>query len=97
QLLESDDSALCLALSADGKRLASGGCDRLINVWTLAPGYANDKPEQTIENHADWVFGLAFAADGKHLFSCSRDKTAKVWDLATRESVLTFPEHQNAV
>src|SRR5439155_21876015 len=27
QLLEADDSVLCLALSADGKKLASGGCD----------------------------------------------------------------------
>ena len=27
----------------------------------------------------------------------SRDKTAKVWDLATKESVLTFPDHQAPV
>jgi hypothetical protein len=96
QLLEADDSVLCLALSPDGKKLASGGCDRLIYVWSLVPGYP-DKPEQTIENHADWVFGLAFSPDGKRLASCSRDKTAKVWDLAARESILTFPDHQSPV
>jgi WD40 repeat protein len=27
----------------------------------------------------------------------SRDKTAKVWDLAAKESLLTFPDHQNYV
>ncbi len=97
QLLESDDSVLCLALSPDGKKLGSGGCDRLVNVWDLSGGYANAKLEQTIENHADWVFGVAFAVDGKHLLTCSRDKTAKVWDLGTKESVLTFPDHQNPV
>ena len=61
------------------------------------PGYDKAKLEQSIENHADWVFGVAFAPDGKHLLTCSRDKTAKVWDLETKESVLTFPDHQNTV
>jgi WD40 repeat protein len=97
QLLDADDEVLCLALSADGKKLASGGCDRVVNVWDLSPGYAAAKLEQSIENHADWVFGVAFAPDGKHLFTCSRDKTAKVWDLAAKESVLTFPDHQAGV
>src|SRR4029077_6028329 len=29
ELLETDDSVLCLGLSAGGKKLAAGGCDRL--------------------------------------------------------------------
>jgi WD40 repeat protein len=98
QLLEADDVILCLALSPDGKKLASGGSnDRIISVWDLTAGWAKAKLEQTIENHADWVFGLAFTPDGKRLLSCGRDKTAKLWDLAGRESVLTFPDHQNPV
>ena len=97
QLLDSDDEVLCLALSADGKKLASGGCDRIVNVWDISGGAANAKLEQSIENHADWVFAVAFSADGKHLVTGSRDKTAKVWDLTTKESVLTFPDHQAAV
>ncbi len=96
-LLDSDDAVLCLALSPDGKKLASGGCDRLVNVWDVSAGIAGIKLEQSIENHADWVFGITFAPDGKHLLTVSRDKTAKVWDLSTKESVLTFPDHQNAV
>lgn len=93
QLLDVDDSVLCLAISPDGKKIASGGCDRVVRVWNVADG----KLEQAIENHADWVLGVAFAPDNKHLLTCSRDKTAKVWDLSTKESVLTFPEHQNPV
>ena len=36
QLLEADDEVLCLALSPDGKKLASGGCDRVVNVWDIS-------------------------------------------------------------
>ena len=93
ELVQTDDSVHAVALSPDGKKLASAGIDRLLRVWDLPSG----KLEHTIENHADWVFGLAFAPDGKHLITGSRDKTAKVWDLGAKESVLTFPDHQNSV
>jgi WD40 repeat protein len=96
-LTDSDDAILALALSKDGKKLAAGGCDRLVRVWDLTPGYAKAKLEQSIENHADWVFGVAFSPDGKFLLTASRDKTAKVWDLNAKESVATFPDHQNGV
>jgi hypothetical protein len=92
-LIDVEDSVLCLALSADGKTLAAGGCDRTIRVWNLGTG----KLEQSIENHADWVLGVAITADGKYLVSAARDKTAKVWDLKAKESVMTFPDHQNIV
>ena len=93
ELVQADDSILALALSADGKKLAAGGCDRLVRVWDLATG----KQEQAIENHADWVLGVAFTPDGKGLVTGSRDKTAKVWDLVNKESVVTVPDHQNVV
>jgi WD40 repeat protein len=96
QLLEADDSVLCLDVSEDGKKLVSGGCDRMVNVWDLSEGYDKAKLEQSIENHADWVFGVVLGPDNK-LLTCSRDKTAKVWDLKTKESVLTFPTHQQPV
>jgi WD40 repeat protein len=97
QLLVADDSVLCLAVAADGKRLAAGGCDRAVRVWDLSEGLAKAKLEQTIENHADWVLGVTISADGKYLATAARDKTAKVWDLKAKESVMTFPEHQEIV
>ncbi len=97
KLLESDDEVLALAVSADGKQLAAGGCDRIVNVWDLSAGIAAAKLTQSFENHADWVFGVAFSPDGKTLLTCSRDKTAKVWDLIKKESVATFPDHQQSV
>jgi WD40 repeat protein len=97
KLIEVDDSINCLAATPDGKKLASGGCDRIVNIWDLSEGYAKPKLEQSFENHADWVFGVAFSPDGKYLLTGSRDKTAKVWDVAAKESVLTFSDHQATV
>ena len=93
ELIQVEDSILALALSADGKKIAAAGTDRIVRVWDVMTG----KHEHAIENHADWVLGVAFTPDGKGLATASRDKTAKVWDLAAKESLLTFPDHQNIV
>ena len=97
QLLDVEDSVLCIAASPDGKLLAAGGCDRAVRIWDLSGGLAAAKLDQTVENHADWVLGVALSADGKYLVTAGRDKTAKVWDLKAKESVVTFPEHQAIV
>ena len=97
QLLDSEDSILCIAATPDGKFLAAGGCDRAVRVWDLSGGIDKAKLDQTVENHADWVLGCALSSDGKYLVTAGRDKTAKVWDLKAKESVVTFPEHQNIV
>ena len=93
ELIQVEDSILALAVSADGKKLAAGGTDRMVRVWDLATG----KLEHAVENHADWILGVAFTPDGKGLVTASRDKTAKVWDLVNKESLVTFPDHQNIV
>ena len=78
------DNVLCLALSQDGKQVATGGADNLARVWD-----AKTLGEVAmIEGHVGHVTALAFTPDGKWLATGSADKDLKVWDLATKEKLM---------
>lgn len=81
-----------LAVSPDGKQLASSGTDRLIRMWNLE----TKSFVMEIPGHADWVYGLAFSTDGKKLISASADRTIRIWDVSYGRSdmVLTGPTDQ---
>jgi WD40 repeat protein len=66
-----------VALSPDGKTLASSGDDRLIRLWDPASG----KALGTLEGHAGAVRCLAFSPDGKALASGGADKLIRLWDM----------------
>ena len=64
---------LFLALSADGKTVASGSGDKTVKVWSAATG----KELLTLSGHAEEVRSVALSADGKTLASGSADETVK--------------------
>jgi WD40 repeat protein/tRNA A-37 threonylcarbamoyl transferase component Bud32 len=66
-----------VAISPDGRTLASAGEDRVVKLWDLAAG----RVLHTLAAHTDAVFGLAFSPDGKQLASGSRDGTIALWDV----------------
>jgi tricorn protease-like protein len=79
RLLDELDSGYAVALSADGRTLATGE-ERAIRLWELATG----KVRAIIEGHRGPVAALQFLPDGKALLSGSQDTTVLVWDLAAR-------------
>ncbi len=75
------DVIYALALSPDGKTLATGSYDQKIKLWNVADG----KERKTLSGHNGAVFGVAFRPDGKLLASASADRTVKLWDVSSGE------------
>jgi WD40 repeat protein len=77
------DEVRCVAISPDGKVLASGGADNTIRFWDLATG----KEQATLKKAAiHWVDSVAYSPDGKVLASGAGGNTIKLWDVGTRKA-----------
>ncbi len=72
------DSVFTVAISPDGKTIASGGSDRSIKLWNLANATVVREltnpalkagPSDPPPAHPGWIYGIRFAPDGKQLVS----------------------------
>ena len=75
------DALFSVAVSPDGKTLATGSYDQKIKLWNIESG----EEVRTLSGHNGCVFDLAFRPDGKLLASASADRTVKLWDVASGE------------
>lgn len=66
-----------VAVSPDGKWVASGGDDNLVKVWDPQTGTCL----KTLEGHVDKVRGVAITPDGACIVSGSNDHNICVWDV----------------
>jgi WD40 repeat protein len=72
-----------LAVSPDGRTLASCGNDALVKLWSVADG----KPVGEFAGHASHVYNVAFHPDGKSLVSGDLKGVVKQWDLVKESAV----------
>src|SRR5262249_31775332 len=84
QTLTAGTVVRALAMSPDGKVLASSGDEPVIQLWDAASG----KPGLKLAGHTDWVLTLAFSADGKQLASGGYDGTVRLWNVADGKKLL---------
>jgi WD40 repeat protein len=65
-----------VAVSPDGRRLATGSDDRTVRVWDLRSG----ESLLTLREHKAAVQGVVFDPAGSRLVSGSADGTLRVWE-----------------
>ncbi|HEY5312834.1 MAG TPA: hypothetical protein VIK18_09955, partial [Pirellulales bacterium] len=73
-------SLISMAVSPDGKQVATGGLDGVIRIWEAISG----KLVRMLEGHDSYVYSLSWSPDGDTLASAgSWDATIRLWDAHT--------------
>jgi hypothetical protein len=83
----------CIAVSGDGKLLASGSSDGKIKLWNLETGTLI----RSISGHQGAVQALAISPDGQQLISASQDAKLGIWELDRGQLVAMVTAHTEAI
>src|SRR5882757_6060113 len=75
-----------IALSPDGKQLASGSYDGAVGLWDIDRGKVTTK----WTGHTQMVRSVGWNGDGGRVLSGSDDMTARVWDVESGETILAI-------
>jgi WD40 repeat protein len=90
RLMQHDSIVRALAVSADGRWIASSSLDDTVRVWEVVTG----REARRLEGHGQLGGrrSLAFSPDSRRLYSWGdHDQALRVWDLATGESIAEQP------
>ncbi|MBW4495627.1 MAG: WD40 repeat domain-containing protein [Oscillatoria princeps RMCB-10] len=84
-----------VAVSPDGKTLASAHRDSSVKLWQLSAG--GFLQSHTLNGHADAVYSAAISPGGQMLATGSGDGTVKLWHLPAGTECHTLKGHADAV
>ena len=82
-----------LAISPDGRNVATAHKDGTIRVWEWGTGESIG----ILKEHKDAVTSIAFSPDGQRLISGSMDTTVCMWDVSKMHIVAKFMAHKDGV
>ncbi|KAJ7356496.1 WD40-repeat-containing domain protein [Mycena albidolilacea] len=87
------DGVTCLAISPDGRKLASASKDTFVRIWDVEIGHCILETA----GHTTPVLSVAFSPDGSQLVSAAEDGPIRVWDVQTGLTLVQFVGHSGAV
>lgn len=82
-----------VAVSPDGKLVASCSFDKSIKIWNAEDGEFLG----TLRGHVGPVYRICWSRNSKHLASVSKDSTLKIWDVTSRKLVRELSGHKDEV
>lgn len=87
------DYVRSVAISPDGRLIASGFLYEGIKVWEVESGL----PLRSLRGHTASVNSISFSPDSQCLASGSRDCTIKLWDVYAGQEIRTLDAHYGEV
>ncbi|NQT17105.1 MAG: hypothetical protein HQ582_30390, partial [Planctomycetes bacterium] len=93
EMKEMPDSVLDIAISPDGKLVATAGRDKLARLWEASTGQL----VFTLSGHQSALECVDFSPDGRTLASAGYDPTARLWDVDSGRLVATLSGHEGSL
>lgn len=84
---------ICVKTAWHGDRLLSGGADRTVRLWDLAP--SGGRCLSSLSGHFGWVTSVHYWGPNT-IISASTDRSVALWDARVRNSPLFTLRHHSA-
>jgi WD40 repeat protein len=88
------DAVRAAVVSADGKRMFTGGADKIVRAWNLPDARM---PERQYSGHTAAVNAVALSGDGKFLASVGDNETIRFWNQSNGQQTGLIGAHTGPV